>query len=307
MNTMNTNWINDIFFEVSFDAGLKLYYKLFNNDLTYRWIDLVKKCNDKDLKINSTHTKLYSKKEIDDLFQEFLDVIDLINTFIDIKLPDIKNLNYLKENKYLLNDLHEQFEVYGHIANSAMLRFNELIHIFEVIFDDRPRFFSCVNTNYIEFNNSKLKLEDYFLFTSDYEWGYIYLGYNTLGKPWHTISEDNDIEIIKRNQVKPQKTFSSEFYIIFNDTKPHTKKNIFYNWWIKNEFSKIYNETFTIENFAFGNIPLGHALYYTLNDEVIYDMSSINTPEARLEWSKNIWSKQNFTTKIQFVKAFTDV
>jgi len=305
MNTMNTNWINDIFFEVSFDAGLKLYYKLFNNDLTYRWIDLVKKGNDDNLILNSTHTKIYSKKEIDELFQEFLDVIDLINTFIDIKLPDIKNLNYLKENKYLLNDLHEQFEVYGHNGNSVILRFNELIHIFEVIFDHTPRFFSCVNT--INTDHSKLKFEDYFLFTSDFKWGYIYLGYNTLGKTWTTVAEDNDIGVIKRNQIKPQKTFSSEFYMVFNQTKSYTKKNIFYNWWVKNKFSEMYEKKFTIEDFAFGNIPLGQTLYYTLNDEVIYDMGSINTFEAKLEWNKNIWSKQNSTKKIQFVKAFTDV
>jgi hypothetical protein len=317
---MKSTWIDDKFFEVSFDAGLKIYYKLFNNDLTDRWIQLVNHCNDSNFKLNSTHTKIYSKKEINDLFEEFVDVIELINTVIDNKLPDIKSLKYLAENKELLNYLHEQYEIYGEtndppIINKPMLRFNDLIHSFESIIKNESCCFSVINTDYQKTNIALLKPEDYFLFTPDIEWGYMYLGYNTLGKNWNTVADHNDIEVVQRNQVKPQKNFSSEFYINFNERKSYVKKNNFYNWWVENDFSKTKKETFTIEDFCFGFIPLGKIIYYTINDELdkvsnsklIYDIDPINTPEARLEWNKNIWSKQNFTTKIQLVEAFTNV
>jgi hypothetical protein len=309
---MKPTWIDDKFFEVSFDAGLKIYYKLFNNDLTDRWMSLVNHCNDNKFKLNSTHTKIYSKKEIENLFEEFVDVIGLINTVIDNKLPDIKSIKYLTENKELLNYLHERYEIYGEtkepiIINKPMLRFNDLIHSFESIIKNEPCCFSVINTaDYQETNTALLKPEDYFLFTPDIEWGYMYLGYDTLGKNWNTVADHNDIEVVQRNQVKPQKTFSSEFYINFNERKSYVKKNNFYNWWVENEFNKTKKETFTIEDFCFGFIPLGKFVYYTLNDAT-YDTNSINTFEARLEWNKNIWSKQNFTTKIQFVKAFIDV
>lgn len=309
---MRTTWKSDIFFEVSFDTSLKIYYKLFNNHLTDRWINLVNNCNDSNFNLNSTHSKIYSKKEIDNLFEEFVDVIELINSVIDNKLPDIKSLKYLIENKELLNYLHEQFEIYGetndpYIINKSMLRLNDLIHIFESIIKNEYSCFSVVNIDYQKTNTALLKSEDYFLFTPDIEWGYIYLGYNTLGKSWITVAEDNDIEVVLRNQIKPQKNFSSEFYINFNEKFSYIKKNKFYNWWLENNFSKIKKETFTIENFAFGFIPLGKIICYKLDDEVIYDTKPINTPEARLEWNKNIWSNQNSTTKIQFIKAFTNV
>ena len=137
MNSIiDDTWIYDKFLEVTFDKGLKIYFKLFDNDLTYRWINLVNNSNSNNLKINSTHNKIYSKKEIDFLFEEFVDIIELINTVIDNKLPNIKNLNCL--NKNLLNDLHEQYEIYGEtndpsIINKPMLRFNDLIHTFESI------------------------------------------------------------------------------------------------------------------------------------------------------------------------------
>ena len=52
-------WIDDEFLEVTFDKGLKLYFKLYSNDLTYRWINLVNQCNNENNKINSNYFKIF--------------------------------------------------------------------------------------------------------------------------------------------------------------------------------------------------------------------------------------------------------
>jgi hypothetical protein len=321
---MNFGMMSDVFFEVTFDKGLKLYYELFDNDLTHRWIELVKACNNNDdYKIRSNFLKIFSQKEIEIEFENMCDDIALINSVSDRQLPIIESLEYLLLNKHLLNDLHEEFEIYGDnknpLINKQMRSLNDRIHNFETILkqknDANKTCFSVVSYD----ENSKdifklektLKYEDYFLLAPDFKWGYIYLGYNTLGKSWNTIANDNDIEVVLRNQVRPQKKFSSEMYINFFENIPHFRKQFFYNWWTKNDFSKLYENKFTIEDFAFGSAPLARIIYYTTdNNETLYEAdpwSVINTPEAKFEWNKNIWSKQNSIIKTQFVKAFTNV
>lgn len=315
-------WIDDEFLEVTFDKGLRLYFKLFNNDLTYRWIDLVKTCdNNEDYKINSNFLKIFSKKEIEMKFELMCDNISLINSVSDRQLPTIKSLNDLLSNAGLLNNLHEEYEIYGDneipLINKQMLELNDLIHFFETILEktdiSNKMCFSVVA--YENYKNKlklekNLKYEDYFLFAADFKWGYVYLGYNTLGKGWKDLAGTNDIEVIQRKQVKPQKTFSSEYYLNFFETSPYSRKHNFYNWWNKNNFCEIYKEKFTVEDFSFGNIPLGKIEYYSIDNDVYYDadpITTINTPEAKFEWNKNIWSKQNSIIKTQFVKAFTNV
>ena len=222
-------WIDDVFLEVVFDKGLKVYFKLYNNDLTYRWINLVNQCNNENNKINSNYFKIFSQKEIEILFEDLCDTIELINTVHERKIPSVESLKWLISNPKILNDLHEEYEIYGdntnHIINDEMQKLNDLIHIFENIIAKRKTFFCCVNYVTKKFEN--LKYEDYFLFSESLEWGYVYLGYNTLGKNWREVLFSDDVDAVERKQIRPQTTFSSEYYLHFNQTSPHNIKNKF--------------------------------------------------------------------------------
>jgi hypothetical protein len=51
---------------------------------------------------------------------------------------------------------------------------------------------------------------------SQYDWGQLFLGYNTLGKDWLTVCADNDLALVERESVKPQQRFAAETWFSFS-------------------------------------------------------------------------------------------
>jgi len=57
--------------------------------------------------------------------------------------------------------------------------------------------------------------QDKLMLTSQYKWGGLYLGYNTLGKDYMHAMVDNDVRLIANDEVKPQKRYAAEIWINF--------------------------------------------------------------------------------------------
>ena len=53
------------------------------------------------------------------------------------------------------------------------------------------------------------------LFNPTLDWGWLYLGYNTLGKNWMSVSFDDDVDAVERNQIRPQRRFAAELFMNF--------------------------------------------------------------------------------------------
>jgi len=92
---------------------LKLYYTITSTDIASRWVGLVNKNNELNNKLRFNYRKILSDVEIEAQRLEFQLNIEYINANYDIKVPEITSVENLRLNSNVLNDLHEQFEVYG--------------------------------------------------------------------------------------------------------------------------------------------------------------------------------------------------
>jgi hypothetical protein len=120
------------------------------------------------------------------------------------------------------------------------------------------------------------------------------------------VMNDNDIDVIKRNMIKPQKRFSAEFYINFRGTpaRTHSNNNKFYNWWKKNNISQYYDPNFKLSEFTFGFIPLGKIYAFQENNEkLIVCEENINSYEQKLQWNKKCWSKYSTILNASIIKG----
>lgn len=294
---------------------LTLFFNLLNSKLTDRWIELVDQNNNKKNEIVFSYKRIFNENEIINMLSDFKKSISYINENYDRKLIENFDINDLKNNYHILNDLHEEFELYGERIvelkekkifsenlEDNFLLLNNLIHNFESIIRSNNESCSCL----IDFKPYNLfcdlKDEDYFLFTPEITWGTLYLGYNTLGKNWFNALLDNDIDILKRKKIVSQEKFAAECYLNFMNNKiPSYYNNYnFYNWWIKNSISDFYNPNMTIKDFAFGYIPLGFLSSYEIENKRFFLSDNFD----KEKWNMEVWS--NFEEICEFKITKTD-
>ena len=233
-------------FELKSGEPLKLQYHLPYTSLLDRWISIVerrKATNDSiELKIsNKTLT------DLELLMSIINEIIDKINSYYDKQLPIYTSTTEINANT--LNHLHEEFELYGERQEKnpdlfpgeefhhTWLRLNEYIHILETAIDTGPfPQFSClVQYEPFERGDTVTSTDKLFLDT-DFTWGQLYLGYNTLGKDWQHVMEDDDTRVITNNMIKFQETFCSEAWLNFSDSSRNAHKSTerqFWKWYIK--------------------------------------------------------------------------
>jgi hypothetical protein len=316
------------------EETLELIYRILDTDISDRWIDLVDENNKQNNSLRYNYVKILSQEEIEENFQSFKANINYINENYDRVLTDIQDVKFLKNNQYILNDLHEEYEIYGDrllelieegyfddpknhakysekwpgvvqnkLLHESFLLLNEQIHNFESIYRhwNNPQGISCnCLTDFIPAGlHADLKPEDFLLFDPNYEWGWAYLGYNTLGKHWASCISDNDIEVIKRKAVRPQQRFAAELYMNFSikDNLYRTRIRL-YNMWTKNNFSEIMNPELRLRDLALGFIPIGKIYGYKINDgPLVY----ISKQTDKVNWNLNVWSKFNKIVEFKIV------
>jgi hypothetical protein len=163
-----------------------------------------------------------------------------INEYYDRQLPIFNNVSEITAQS--LNYLHEEFELYGQRCltaftqnevrdptvwpglyfrndfHHAWLKLNEYIHIIEPALnpDYFPHFSCLIQYEPFEKGDAINPVDKLFL-DSDFSWGHLYLGYNTLGKDWKDAAFDNDIRVVVDDQIKVQETFCSEVWLNFSD------------------------------------------------------------------------------------------
>jgi hypothetical protein len=280
---------------------------IYNTDLSKRWIDAVihnQQTADKYIHsafINRPYTDLF------DIQRQLNDIVTNINIEYDVALPIFVDTNVLDENT--LNEMHRQYEVYGTRAedgliptvtlNDNFLLLNELIHTYEEVLHskDLPIPAMSVLIDYYPQTEFYPILErDKLHLTAQFMWGNIYLGYNTLGKDWLKVAHDNDLDVIKRNMVKPQERFSAETWINFgpDDNKDWTKRQ-FSNWWYS--LPTDLQDKVPIDNLnklSLGRYLIGRVLvnddYFLKYHNNINDWMTPNHP-IKKKWNEEVFSK----------------
>jgi hypothetical protein len=330
----------EVIVENSSAETMKLVYRLYDLDIVDRWVALINKNNAMNHTLRFNYRKILSDSDIENRFTKFKNNIEYINSKYDRVLTDIVSIENLLNNQNILNDLHEEYEIYGDrlerlnkigyfnnpkahpdiyadlwpgdrrtndkVFHEAFLLLNEQIHNFEALFknwDNRSNTLCTCLTDFIPAGlHEELKPEDYFLFTSDHEWGSLCLGYNTLGKHWSSVYRDNDIDVVKRKAVRPQHRFAAEFYMIFGIRQSATNSRMqLYKWWTDNNISEYCDPRMRLEDFALGFIPVARLHSYTI-DNVTTKISLSITREEKLAWNQNVWSKYDTVISVRVIE-----
>ena len=316
------------------DAGdsLRLEFIILDTDVSDRWLAMINKNKSMGHTLESNIRRIMNIEERDKAIDAFRDNIAKINSMYDKQLADVVSFEYLADNQCLLNDLHEEFEVFGdreqsiidmgyfddpdkhpNLANAVwpgreynvelhdrFLKLNVQIHDFEAIFKnikDNQVACSCLADYTPAGIHERLKPEDFFLFEPNMGWGWMYLGYNTLGKNWKSILHDNDIDVVRRGQIRPQARFAAEFYIHFGDSTSIVHNRVaFYKWWMDNDLSYLHDPDMKLSEFAFGMIPVARVATYKINDNIPVSIMTAQTLKTITQWNTEVWSR--FSTLI---------
>ena len=281
-----------------FDQTHVLNYWVDNNDLTNRWLDMIEQ--NKNDPTKSYHS--YFANAIPD-------DIPLLQTRINEILKNLNRGYNLPEQVGLdgtltqaeLNDLHEQFEVYGGRVkelHDSFLELNELIHTCEDLFArKKPTSFPvmhCTMDFYPQTIFNPLLDKDRLLLEDDYHWGNLYLGYNTLGKDWMGVWIDNDLEVIERSMTQPQQRFSAETWFHFgpDDIDNFTKRK-FYKWWheLPEELQKKVPIS-KLNDLSLGRLYLGYVIIddYFLKFDSNKDNWSVPNSQTKRDWNQQIFN-----------------
>lgn len=317
---------------------LHINYKFLDTDFADRWVDVIKRNQESKGTLQINYRKILSPEERLDNFNIFRDNILKINEQYDRQLDDIISLEYLYNHQDLLNDLHEEYEIYGDRlqelidvgyfhdpdkypnlynpiwprrkqnfdVHERFLRLNEQIHNFETIFRNwgNPEGGQCsCLVDYMPAGiHEPLQPEDYFLFESNLNWGWLYLGYNTLGKHWLSSCLEHDDQVVVREQVRPQARFAAECYMYFGrPVIPYSNRAKFYNWWKNGKFSEIRDPNMKLSEFALGYIPLGRIFSYKIGDGEWQSVDLEYTHAQAKAWNRDVWSKFNKIISLDIV------
>jgi hypothetical protein len=91
----------------------KLYYLPLQTDLVDRWMNLINVSNEKNLELESNYQRILPEDGLRKKLEEFKENITEINKVYDRKLTKIDSIEDLIGHRSILNDLHEEYEIYG--------------------------------------------------------------------------------------------------------------------------------------------------------------------------------------------------
>lgn len=206
-----------------------------------------------------------------------------------------------KINQEFLNNLHK--ECVKNCTNNFMdewVEINELIHAIE---SNLVRVWNHYNSNIIFYQypiptpEKKLTAEDELWLTTEEKWGYLLLGYETLGKDWIEISTNND----DTYNLKIKETIGSETALVFNVEQPYkyADKINFYRWYKKSHPTIPFQD---LDKLSLGKYFLGEIIItdsFTDYNQCVSDWYVPNH-RCKLEWNKHVLGNKPVIKSIDF-------
>ena len=279
-----------------------LKYWLYDTALSDKFIQGLRK---NKVVANGNITSYFNNKvgaDYSDLCEEIVECITNVNKhYQGNPLP----MYYTPKQKEL-NHLHNRFEQWGEEPNSQdnrtlathFYRLNELIHMCEDILradglmwsviDVRPPISSTKETLHFGITD-----KDRLMNTSQYRWGGLYLGYNTLGKDYLSAMKDNDVRLIEKDEVKPQKRYAAEMWINFGSDMEEPFSYSFASWVDKlDEKIKKKLPLHSIQNMSLGRLALGELMPNETFANIDPNLKhwKVNNHYCKQKWNKEIFS-----------------
>ena len=133
----------------------------------------------------------------------------------------------------VLNQLHFEFEAYGERFKSAtsderaglmglfgdFCQLNDRIHACEGALANRERSLETawwsLHASFIPDLYEMLTADMYREFSLDWDFGTLFMGYHTLGKDYMAAFWNNDLDLVRRNEIRPQRISSAEIFAYF--------------------------------------------------------------------------------------------
>jgi hypothetical protein len=130
-----------------------------------------------------------------------------------------------------------------------------------------------------------LNEKDYRYFTQDLKFGELYMGYHTLGKDFSAVFHNNDVDCVKRNEVRPQRIANTEIVTYFGPTLRGVDEG-FRRWWLENGIDG-YGYDIEDPTNAVGLLPIGRLLdrHRFSEAEVRQKLSELDTVEWAILFS----------------------
>jgi hypothetical protein len=315
MNFFEKNKLVKFTFKLDDGKFLGLTYFLQPNSLREKWINVVK--SQRKLGGSYLDLKISNKNylHIDELVKKINSLIDFINDAykdsVFVPLDKLKDPSVEK-----LNELHERFEHYGanqdslhlgKIIHRRWLNLNAYIHVLETAMETTEEVFpqySALVTVYPPYPGEKLEEEDKLFLSTDFSWGQLYLGYNTLGKDYVSTCIDNDTRVITNKQVKVQKRYSSEVWLCFQ-AKSYLQKVSelqFYNWYktLDSETQKLIPienlNDLSLGRYYLGCIAVDDELlkFHPVKEDWYFDQN------LQKRWNNEVFSRVKSAVNIEF-------
>lgn len=300
-------------FELGDKKPLRLTYLLQANSLREKWINEIKTHKNKNDSWINLKISNKDRSHLKELTEKLNFIINNLNSGYDFQiLPTLSGIENIE--RETLNYLHEIFEEYGanpllyrgEIIHNLWLDLNEWIHITEVAMettDDSFPSYSAVVTIYPPYPGRKLEEKDKLFLSTEFSWGQLYLGYNTLGKDYMSAAQDDDVRVVTNKQVKVQEMYSSEAWLCFQSMSPMQKMTEmqFYQWYetIEQEAQELI-PVGNLNVLGLGRYYLGHILinkdlldFHPIKEDWYFDQ------KLQKRWNSEVFSK---VKKIKHIK-----
>ena len=297
-----------------------LNYRIYDTMLAKKWMSVIR-ANQSDLS-KYIHTVFYNVtgKNVLDIYKNLTDTILKINEEYDTLLP-IFEMSQIDGEK--LNYLHSMFEHYGdripelednnkntNSLNFNFLSLNELIHTYELALGNQNRKFSSMAATmdyYPQTIFRNIEPLDKLNVRNRYNWGQLFLGYNTLGKDWLTACTDNDLDLVRRNAVKPQQRFAAEIWFSFSELEwfEISATEHFENWYysLPTEL-KLKVPIENISDMVLGKFLIGEILIdeYFLKFDPNMDNWLLPNSASKKRWNAGVFSTFKQIEKVKITR-----
>lgn len=299
----------------------KLHFLIYNSDLANRWVRITKLNKERgDKHINARFTNTVYK-DIHRVRERLTDCLNRINSVYDQPLPLYPEIKELSTPE--LNYLHEEFERYGDRMDELIkggtnwtrdmhedfLELNEIIHLHEDVLKSKTAEFpnmAVLYDYYPQELHEPILESDKIWLTPYLRWGEIYLGYNTLGKDWLKVHCDNDIEVIERDQVRPQIRFAAEAWVNFGPDSSNWWSIYNFECWVKGLPEHVRHKVpiNDLNKLSYGRYKLGQLIvdneFLSRYGGTAEDFSRPSS-DAKLDWNYNVFSTFIKLKNVEFV------
>jgi hypothetical protein len=293
-----------------------LYYRLYDTGLADRWLSLTRR-NQKENKHLTSRLTNRTWQDLPEITREFNKLVGEINSNYDRQLPQYKELDRDK-----LNDLHEEFELYGtrieelwanktytEERHQQFLRLNDNIHLVEDVLKTKTRpwpSFAMLYDYTPQEYHLPITIEDKFWLRPALQWGKLYLGYNTLGKDWLKVEMDDDREVVERDMVMTQERFAAEAWLNFGPDQDHDLNLQRFHYWYKSlpEELQVKVPIHDPHTLSLGRFILGELIiddYFLSFHDKEEDWALARSP-CKLKWSLEVFSTFRALDKIEIVR-----